>query len=702
MPGSTPIPNTTPLAALPAIVLDLETTGLNVRHDRVVQAAAIAMSGAEILDTPKLEQLVDPGIPIPATATRIHGIADKDISGAERFPELAERLREILSGRVVIGHHIGFDLAILRNEAARMGVAWTEPPSLDIALLVGALEPSLPDVALETAASHVGVDISDRHTAMGDSVAAAEIFSQLIGVLRERDIRTLGEAQAFALRRDDLMTRQVEQGWHEPVTAQVEPEAPPFQIDSFVFQRRLRDVMSAPLHFTDGATSICDASKEMFARHIGCLLIGKDGNPPEGIVTIRDLLRAMVNSAYDPNTAPVREVMSSPVIGMRGGELVYRALARMDRLEIRYLCVLDDSGNAIGIVSQRDLLQHRTRSSTIIDDALVEADSVQALAAAYGRVPHAAAQLSAEGLDGVEVARIVSTELRALSLRSTALALQHMKDDGHGDAPAPWCYFLLGSAGRGESLLSADQDNALIHTGTDADDDWFAEFGRRVSDYLDKSGIPLCKGGVMAANEQWRGTGDAWRERVAGWLRRARPEDILNVDIFFDLVPVAGELELGHILHRDAVQAASEKPTFLALLATSVENYTPQFGLFGRPVTDNGRIDLKRNGLLPLVGFARALSIKERSTSRSTPSRLEAVREAGRLGDEDIAHLISIHQELMGYVLHQQIADLREGIPPSSKVELAGLTREQRRALRDELHALDDIVHQTRALISGR
>jgi len=701
MPGSVSIPIHTPIAALPVAVLDLETTGLNVKQDRVVQAAAIAMLGVRILEVPRLSLLVNPGMPIPESATRIHGLTDSDVAAAPTFTDVAESLREILSGRVVVGHHIGFDLAVLRNEAARAGIPWTEPPSLCIAMLLGALAPSLPDLGLETVAQHLGVDIAGRHSALGDSMAAAEIFVRLIPLLREKDVRTLGEAQALAARRDDLMRRQVEQGWHEPVGAPAGPAQPPFRIDSYVFQRRLRDLMSVPPVFAPGDTTLRAAARMMVERRIGALLVGDAGRPPDGILTERDLLRAAAQGDVDLDTTAIGTVMNAPVAGMAGGELIYRALARMDRLGIRHLCVLDDKGIALGMVSQRDLLHHRARSSTIIDDALVEADTVQALAAAYGRVPQAATQLASEGLGGVEVGRIVSTELRALTGRSVSLALQHLKEDGHGEPPAPWCFFLLGSAGRGESLLSADQDNGLIHAGSDADDDWFAMLGGYVSDYLDEAGVPRCKGGVMAANASWRGTISSWRERVGTWLGRARPEDILNVDIFFDLIPVAGDFELGHALHRDAVQGASQRPAFLGLLAASVESYTPQFSLFGKPIVENGRIDLKRNGLLPLVSFARALALKAGATSRPTPERIRDIQNAGRIGERDASLLIETHEVLMGLVLRQQIADLREGIPPSSRVEADVLTRDERHDLRSRLHSLDRIVREIRGMMAG-
>ena len=703
MPRIALVPPHTPLAALPAVALDLETTGLDVARDRIVQVAAVAMLGGKILDAPRLDRLVNPGIAVPASSTRIHGIADSDVADAPRFGDIADALQEMVRGRVLVGHNIAFDLAILRREAERAGVSWPELPALDVGFLAGALAPSLPDLGLETVAAHLGVVIRNRHSAIGDALAAAAIFAALLPALRERSVRTFAEAQAFAARRDDLVRRQAALGWDVPrgfPRGFDQAEEPAIRIDGYPFQRRLRDVMSAPPIFTDRGTTLRQAGSIMVERRIGALLVGDSGAPPEGIVTERDLLRATAQGLADPDRTAVAAVMTSPVECMRESELMYRALARMDRLHIRHLCIVGDQGIAVGMVSQRDLLRHRTSAATLIDDALAEAKDVEALAAAHARLPVAARHLVAEGLSGPEVGRVVSAELRALSARCVSLALRQLAAEGRGGPPAPWCYLLLGSAGRGESLLAADQDNALIHAGADGDDAWFAALGERVSAHLDTAGVPRCRGGVVAGNAPWRGSSEAWRARLEGWLRRSRPEDLLNVDIFFDMAPVAGEPALGRALHRDAVHAAARHPAFLALLAESVVSFGPRFGLFGQLHSVDGRIDLKRDGLLPLVSLARALSLRAGSTARATPDRLQAAAAAGRIGTDEAEDLVETHALLMGHVLRQQIADLDRGVAPSSRVATSLLTLRERRNLKKRLHDLDGVVQQARSLMA--
>lgn len=690
-----PPSNLTALAALPVAVLDLETTGLDVRQDRIVEIAVLGMRGSRPEHALRIDQLIDPGMPIPAAVTAIHGIDDRRVSGAPTFAAFVDTLRKAIAGRVAVGHHIAFDLAILRHEAARAGIAWHDPPSLDIALLLGALEPTLPDLSLEGVTRWLGVRIEQRHSALGDAEATSAAFAALLPRLRNADVRTLGEALSLADSRHDLVLKQAHSGWHAvpgegPGPA---PLPPPPRIDSYVFQRCLEDVMHAPPVTVTGDQTLQAAAELMTARSIGALLVGRAGEPPEGIVTERDFLRATAQGTLDPRVATVGQVMSSPVECMRTDDMLYRALGRMDHMGMRHLCVVDATGKAVGMLSQRDLLQYRAREALAIGDAVANAEDAVALAAAFGHVPAAARHLVDEGVGGVEVARVVSSELRAVTARAATLALARMHSDGR-EAPAPWCVLVLGSGGRGESLLAADQDNALIHAGTPEADAWYAQFGAELSRLLDESGVPLCKGGVMASNAAWRGSVGEWESRVGIWLARARGEDLLNVDIFFDLEAVAGDPKLATRLHAEAVEAASKTPPFLALLAAAARDLLPLLGHFGRLRANNGRVDLKRCGLLPIVSVARALALRVGSTQRSTPDRLRDAAEAGRLSQADAALLVELHAQLMTLVLGQQLIDLEEGVRPSSRVDVKTLRRPEARSLARQLRRLEYVVQE--------
>ena len=702
MPGRKSPSNATPLAALPIVVLDFETTGLDVKQDRIIQIGAVAMQGTSILESPRIDRLVDPGVPIPPASTRIHGLKDTDVADAGNFIDCIEELRSLFSERVVTGHHVAFDLAILRHESTRHDVEWQDPPSLDLALLTGALEPQLGNLDLENIAAWLGIDVTDRHNALGDCLSTAKTFAQLIPRLLEVDVRTLGEARTFSQRRNDLLLQHEQAGWNTTPGERKTIVAPPAisRIDSHIYAKRLQDVMQPPISVSPQA-SLREAARVMSQKRVGSVLILDPNNMPTGILTERDILSAVAGTTEVLDESVVKEIMASPVECMDSGEMLYRALGRMTRKKIRHLCIADATGVAVGIVSQRDLVKHRATAANLLGDELAVAQSAAELAKTHGKLAQIAHALADDNFSGVDVARIVSNEVRALTARAAALAATHIEADGYGPAPASWCVMVLGSGGRGESLLSADQDNALIHRGTDDDDKWFAALGKRMSEILDEAGIPFCNGGVMASNAIWRGTLAQWHERINSWLVRANPKDLLNVDIFYDMIPVTGEHAIALKLHQLAVKAAASEPPFLSLLVQSVAQMGSPLGLFGQLRSEQGRIDLKRNGLLPIVSIARVMALRIGSTVHSTPDRLREAATAERITAADAERMIATFRNLLTLVMKQQIIDLEDGVRPSSRVALNTLDKRTKTQLKDDLRRLEEILSGLRNAISN-
>ncbi|MGE0659967.1 MAG: exonuclease domain-containing protein [Reyranellaceae bacterium] len=211
-PRQPPRPDT-PLDALDVVVLDCETTGLNVALDRVVSIAGVRVRGLRLLRQETFDFLVDPGEPISAASTTIHGITNAMVWGE---PALADRWSEIgplLSDCVVVGHNVGFDLTILEMELRRAGVEWRRPPSLCTLQLAATLEPELPNLNLETLAAAYGIEVAGRHTALGDALVTAEVYLRLVALMRQRNETTLADAQARAATARAVIRQQQAAGW---------------------------------------------------------------------------------------------------------------------------------------------------------------------------------------------------------------------------------------------------------------------------------------------------------------------------------------------------------------------------------------------------------------------------------------------------------------------------------------------------------
>jgi DNA polymerase-3 subunit epsilon len=172
------------------VALDLETTGLDPRRDDVVAAAAIPFVHGR--PQPGYVTLVDPGRPIPAASTRIHGIDDARVAGAPAMDEVLPRMDAVCAGRPLVGHDVAFDLAVLARARRRRGLPRPELVALDTRRLAVALHPGWRrDAELERVAARLGIEVSGRHTAEGDARLAGMIMLALLDQFRRRGVMTI-------------------------------------------------------------------------------------------------------------------------------------------------------------------------------------------------------------------------------------------------------------------------------------------------------------------------------------------------------------------------------------------------------------------------------------------------------------------------------------------------------------------------------
>lgn len=709
---------TTPLIDLDTVVLDTETTGLDVRIDRIVQIGALRMHGGEILEHDVFDLLVNPGMPVPVVASRVHGLHDEQLADAPGFADVAPQLRAFIGDALVVGHSINYDLALLRHEAARHGVEWSDPRALDVAFLAAGLSPDLVDTSLDAMALGMGIEVTGRHSALGDARVTGRIYAALMPRLIAAGVRTAAEAERLCRKPVELIARQEQAGWFDrPDDKPDFTDAPLRQgaqrsIDSFLYRHRLGEVMSSPPISIPASATLLEAARLMDQRRIGCVIVSDTDSGESGILTERDLLAALARHGPDMSTMRVADHMSAPVITSGADTLLYRVLGRMARRNLRYLGVTDRAGNLAGVFTLRTLLRQRALATLTVGDEIAAATRPRELARVQAQLPALASALLDDGFDARAVASVISAEVRAMTARAAEIAMTELEEAGHGAPPAPFALLVLGSGGRGESLLAPDQDNALViddgYAGDlDSPEDWFTRFGTRVADILHRAAIPYCTGGVMASNRPWRRRLGEWAGQVDAWAGDPRPQALLNVDIFFDfavaLARGPGGKALAETLRQQAVTRVKAALSLLRALGESAGSHGTPLGMFGRLRTDdNGRIDLKAGGMLPIVAGARVMALRHGLTELATPARLEAAARAAGRAETDTRLLSDIHGFFMRLVLTQQIADLDAGVPPSNRVDVRVLSQRDKDRLRDALGRLGLMQDVLRDLLQGR
>lgn len=160
-------------------VVDLETTGLDPAHDRIVEIAIVRIdaTGREL---GVYETLVDPGTEIGGTS--VHGITREQLARAPSFGGIAPAVLAWFEGVVVSAHNATFEEAFLQAEFARLG--WPPPhmPALDTLWLSRTTLP-LTNHRLGTLCDWYGVELIDAHTATGDARATAQVLGQMLPTL---------------------------------------------------------------------------------------------------------------------------------------------------------------------------------------------------------------------------------------------------------------------------------------------------------------------------------------------------------------------------------------------------------------------------------------------------------------------------------------------------------------------------------------
>lgn len=185
----------TPLAALPALAIDTETTGLDPRQDRVISIGGVRLHGDRLYRSATLNFLVNPGRTIPNRTIAVHGISNSMVAGAPPFSAIAEEFAGATQRLVMIGHHVAFDVGMLQLEMRAAGRDWSPAHSLDVMLLYAGLFPERNSYLLDDMATDLEVPVIGRHSALGDALTTAEIFVRLVPLLIARGTATLGAAE---------------------------------------------------------------------------------------------------------------------------------------------------------------------------------------------------------------------------------------------------------------------------------------------------------------------------------------------------------------------------------------------------------------------------------------------------------------------------------------------------------------------------
>jgi DNA polymerase III subunit epsilon len=180
------------------VLLDSETTGLNPRKDRLITIGAVGVVGGEILLDDVFDALLE--VEYNSAAVTVHGITRQESLAGVTEPVALEGFLAYLKDGVIVGHHIGHDVATLNAGYERHWGFTLKNRSLDTMELTLNLErdgvflgnDSISEFSLDGLCNLFGVIPHDRHTALGDAFMTAQVFLRLLRLASRHGRTTLG------------------------------------------------------------------------------------------------------------------------------------------------------------------------------------------------------------------------------------------------------------------------------------------------------------------------------------------------------------------------------------------------------------------------------------------------------------------------------------------------------------------------------
>lgn len=177
-------------------VVDVETTGLSARNERIIEIALVRVENLKIVD--KFSSLINPQRPIPSFISMFTGITNSDVKNAPLFHQIFPKIIEHTENTVLCGHNLQFDLSFLRNEVQLLGDDFSPTHTLCTLKLARKLFPHLKSRSLGPLANHLNIKAKNSHRALGDAETTAKVLIKLLKHLKENEeITTLDQLLAY-------------------------------------------------------------------------------------------------------------------------------------------------------------------------------------------------------------------------------------------------------------------------------------------------------------------------------------------------------------------------------------------------------------------------------------------------------------------------------------------------------------------------
>ncbi len=442
----------------------------------------------------------------------------------------------------------------------------------------------------------------------------------------------------------------------------------------------LHDFVVCDLDTTVGRTA-----QIMSKSHLSAILVQSESGKMVGIVTDMALRERVMaeNLSYD---TPVYQIMSSPLIYIEDSALIFEAALMMQEKGIKHLVVRNGNNKVTSVITNEELLHVHRYSTAFLINEIKDAENVDEIFATRERTPRIVKALTDSGAHARNITRIITTISDTILEKLVDFAIEEL-----GEPPVSFAFVSLGSEGRGEQTLVTDQDNAIIFEDVDEEkleavQAYFNSFGTKVCTWLDSAGYDFCKGNIMAMNPEWCQPLEKWKEYFTNWVMASEPQDLLEVNIFFDFRCLYGEKDFTDQLREHITQIAMKRAVFFQHLAKNILIFKPPVDFFGNIAVESGgdhanSFDIKFV-IAAIVGFARVYAVKNGLESTNTLQRVDTLLERNIINTATHAEIVGAYNYLMQMRFRHQVTLINEGLAPDNFINLDELSHMEKMMLK--------------------
>ncbi len=450
---------------------------------------------------------------------------------------------------------------------------------------------------------------------------------------------------------------------------------------------RIKDLKIKEPLLIKGDANIIETAKTMANHDSTFCLVEKDGNI--GIITERDIIKKILAQQLNPYEVKAQDIATFPIISMDASEPLFNALLTMAKYGIRKL-VIKEAGAIWGILDDRTVISHESKNIVFLIKEIDGAKNTEELSYLYSLVKESIVEGVMSGLDPEYVGKYIA-ELNDHFMKRVAKIVENEL----GTPPCKYSIMVIGSEGRREQSLTTDQDNAFIFEDNSEKREYFERFSGKYINSLTEVGFPPCPGNVMVNNPYWRRTKLEWFNEITKWMENPKPENILNISIFFDFRNVYGEDQLIDELWNFIFKRIKTSKHFLPFLASEAIKFRPPLGFLGSIKTEKfgkhkGEIDIKKYGIFPITQGVRVLSLHNEIRNSNTFERIRKLRELSVFTNDFGRDLEEGYRFLMSLRLKSQAKKIRNRIPPDNYINLSELSKTEKDILKDVFKKIEE------------